>query len=324
MSKDLYHQIFSAESPEETSEMLAENTNNAAANHTSTPSRSPHRIVRHAKITTSTANTENTLQDATQDPAEPKKRRWKIDWPVTLAVTVVLLGIILISYPVISSVWNNDVQRRSVETYEKFVKNTPVQERQTALKTAQEYNAKIDGVPVFEPRLSFVRGYQEYQDYLRLLHSGDGTMAALEIPKINLKLPIYHGTDDATLRRGLGHLYGSDLPVGGQTRHSVITGHTGMVNATLFDRLIELRKGDEFFIKVQGEELGYKVSQIKTVTPKETSTLVRVKGRDLVTLITCTPYGINSHRLLITAERVIPTPKIRVPAARHYQAGCGS
>ena len=129
-------------------------------------------------------------------------------------------------------------------------------------------------------------------------------MATVKIPSIDVNLPIYHGTEAATLDKGIGHLFGTALPVGGESTHTVLTGHTGLGTATMFDQLTSLKEGDVFYIEVPGRHLKYQVTDIRVVLPNETETLNKVEGKDLATLITCTPYGINTHRLLVTGERV--------------------
>ena len=136
----------------------------------------------------------------------------------------------------------------------------------------------------------------------------DPVMARIVIPSIHVSLPIYHGTDSRTLTEGVGHLFGTSLPVGGPSTHSVLTGHTGLSTATMFDNLNQLKKGDVFYVSSLGQTLKYEVNDITVVKPEETDSLRKVPGRDLVTLITCTPYGVNSHRLLVTGERVPMDP----------------
>ncbi len=140
-----------------------------------------------------------------------------------------------------------------------------------------------------------------YQSLLNV--SGDGIMGSVVIPKISVNLPIYHGSADSALARGVGHLYGTSLPVGGTSTHSVLTGHRGLVNALMFTRLDEMRVGDYFYIKIMGKTLGYKIDRISVILPNDTSKLRVVKGEDRVTLMTCTPYGVNTHRLLVSAVR---------------------
>ena len=141
------------------------------------------------------------------------------------------------------------------------------------------------------------------KEYQSLLDSGSGVMGTIRIPKISVRLPIYHGTSQSALASGAGHLYGSSLPVGGRSTHAVITGHRGLVEAMMFTRLDEMRVGDYFYIEVMGRTLGYKVDRISVIEPNDTSKLKIVPGEDRVTLMTCTPYGVNTHRLLVSAVR---------------------
>lgn len=134
-------------------------------------------------------------------------------------------------------------------------------------------------------------------------------MGQIQVPSVGINLPIYHGTFDDSLQRGTGHLYGSSLPVGGESSHTVITGHTGLQNMTLFDHLDQVKTGDEIYLNVYNRQMKYKVFDIRVVVPSDTERLRRVAGQDLITLVTCTPYGINSHRLLVTGQRVPLEPK---------------
>lgn len=143
----------------------------------------------------------------------------------------------------------------------------------------------------------------EDAEYQSLLDSGGGVMGTIRIPKISVRLPIYHGTSESALASGAGHLYGSSLPVGGKSTHAVITGHRGLVEAAMFTRLDEMRVGDYFYIEVMGRTLGYKVDRISVIEPNDISQLKIVPGEDRVTLMTCTPYGVNTHRLLVSATR---------------------
>ena len=136
----------------------------------------------------------------------------------------------------------------------------------------------------------------------------DPVMARIVIPSIHVSLPVYHGTDSRTLADSVGHLFGTSLPIGGPSTHAVLTGHTGLSTATMFDNLNQVKKGDPFYVSSLGQTLKYEVVDITVVKPEETDSLRKVPGRDLVTLITCTPYGVNSHRLLVTGERVPMDP----------------
>lgn len=212
---------------------------------------------------------------------------------------------------------------------EKRVAGWPYPQADEAFAAAREYNKRLakSGQPVIgeakDPLAELYDGPQNAannasadgsdnsgdsasakdKEYQSLLDSGDGVMGAIRIPKISVNLPVYHGTSELTLASGAGHLYGSSLPVGGKNTHSVITGHRGLVEAAMFTRLDEMRVGDYFYLDVMGRTLGYKVDRITEINPDDTSKLKIVPGEDRVTLMTCTPYGVNTHRLLVSALR---------------------
>ena len=148
----------------------------------------------------------------------------------------------------------------------------------------------------------------DYDEYMSVLANGVGPMAVVSIPKISVSLPVYHGTSHSTLQRGAGHLFGSDLPVGGANRHAIITAHTGLANSTMFDQLTDLDIGDSIYIDIQDQTLEYRVTTTEVIEPSDISKLQRQAGQDLLTLITCHPYGVNSHRLIVTAQRHLPDP----------------
>ena len=193
-----------------------------------------------------------------------------------------------------------------------------------AIAAAQTYNERLGGGAAH-----IAAGQQVPQAeggggsaYDRLLnHGADGLMARLMIPSIGADLPVYHGTSDAVLRRGVGHLKGTSLPVGGVDSHAVLTAHRGLASAELFTRLDEVERGDSFSLLVAGEVLAYRVISTRVVDPDETQTLYPRRGQDLVTLVTCTPLGINSQRILVTGERVLPTPPDDSASARGTPMG---
>ncbi len=160
-------------------------------------------------------------------------------------------------------------------------------------------------------------------DYSSILRTDSGVMSRIQIPSIGVDLPIYHGTADETLRRGAGHLEGTSLPVGGESTHAVITAHRGLPEATMFTDLDRVRVGDLFTVSTFGEVLTYRVVQTRVVEPSDTETLRQEAGRDLVTLVPCTPLGINSQRILVTGERETPTPPEALEAATADAAGAG-
>ncbi len=225
----------------------------------------------------------------------------------TLLIIVILLaGLGLMSYPYVSSYLSARNASKVVDKYEKTVKEIDPAVRAAELKRAHAYNDALAGDPVHDP---FIPGSGIVRDanYASILNI-DGTMAYVDIPKINVNLPVYHGTSAAVLEKGIGHLEGTSLPVGGKRTHAVLTGHTGVSYARLFTDLIDLKNGDTFYIHVLGETLAYQVDQIRVVVPSDTSLLSLYPNEDYVTLVTCTPYGINSHRLFVRGHRIPYTP----------------
>lgn len=225
---------------------------------------------------------------------------------VPLLLTLVAVAILL--YPVVVTQLKNLEQIRVSAEYSESVSHEKPAVLRAQFASAQNYNATRAHGPILDPWLARIsEDNVGYQDYLRELDSYE-VMGRLVIPAIKVDLPIYHGTGEDALQRGVGHLYGSDLPVGGLGTHAVLTGHSGLRNATLFDNLEDLREGDAIYIGVAGEQLKYEVVSYEVVLPSEIDSLAQQPDRDYVTLITCTPYGINSHRLLVHAERVPMDP----------------
>ena len=225
-------------------------------------------------------------------------------------IALVTIGILCFSYPVVSTLVNNHAAKELSIEYDKLNKEKPKENRAEILEKAREYNARHKAIISADP-YNGSNDYMdtpEYKEYEKVLSEPMGIIGIVKIPKIGVRLPIYHGTTQDTLAMGAGHLYGTDLPVGGKSRHTVVTAHTGMPDATMFDDLNTLKKGDYFYFDVQGKTLRYKVFRINVVEPNDIRLLRREKGRDLATLITCTPYGINTHRLLVTGYRVLPDP----------------
>lgn len=221
-----------------------------------------------------------------------------------LPALLVAVGLIVIIYPVVSTQWNNWQQNRAAAEYAKLQKSVPTKVSDKEWEDAHRYNQERVHGPILDPWISrFTPDNQAYQDYLAVLNSTEA-MGRLIIPSVKVDLPIYHGTQEDTLQRGVGHLFGSDLPVGGEGTHSVLTGHTGLPNATLFDNLKDVKENDSFFIQIAGHKLKYQVDQIRVVLPDEVESLRSEPGKDLITLVTCTPYGINTHRLLVRGHQV--------------------
>ncbi|AHI18774.1 MAG: class C sortase [Corynebacterium casei] len=225
-----------------------------------------------------------------------------------IPIVLVIAGILVLLYPVAVTYLRNANHASIADAYRNSQTQVPEVDRAAWLERAREYNDTNTNIPILDPWLARVsKENAPYRGYLEQLNpTGDpeAPMATVSIPAIDSKLPLYHGTAAETLQRGLGHLYGSALPVGGEGNHSVLTGHTGLTTATMFDRLDEVVEGDVFYLDVLGEPLKYEVDQIKVVLPNEIDDLQPEEGRDLFTLITCTPYGVNSHRLLVRGTRV--------------------
>ncbi len=227
--------------------------------------------------------------------------------PIAAALTLFLGGAAVFCYPAISNYLNQKNQTRVVQHYEQTVTAQDDALLAEEWAKAEEYNENLAGDPVHDP---FVpgSGYALPDNYLDVLNI-DGVMGRITIPKIGVDLPIYHGTDAETLEKGVGHIESTSLPIGGEYRHAVLTGHRGLPSAELFTRLDELEPGDQFYLHVLDATLAYQVDQILTVEPQELETLVAEPGQDYVTLVTCTPYGINTHRMLVRGTRIPYVPE---------------
>lgn len=246
---------------------------------------------------------------------------WLTSWTfrrVTVAL-IAVAGMAVLLYPMTANWFNANSHAATVQTYAKTVAQLPAPDIQAALDDAAAYNARLPVGGVTDPFSAEVRGAEAasaaYQSYEGLLNfNGDGLMGVVNIPAIGVHLPIYHGTTSSALNRGVGHLNGSALPVGGVGTHTVLTGHSGIAGDTLFSHLPSLALGDTFTIVVLDRVLTYRVDQILNVLPTEIDALSSVPGEDYASLVTCTPIGINSHRLLVRGVRV-PMP-VGEPAAQ--------
>ena len=240
--------------------------------------------------------------DAGSSPAETSRGRGRS----ILSVLFLIASLLVLLYPVVTTYYQNERQASVADAY----RNSTVKDRDFTelIEAAHAYNKQNAGAPILDPWLARVakdnRPYQDYLEQLNVTGNPKDPMGVIAIPSINVKLPVYHGTEPEVLERGIGHLYGSPLPVGGEGMHSVLTAHTGLAHATLFDDLDAVIEGDRVYLNVAGQQMTYEVDSIETVLPTEISSLQPVPGKDLITLITCTPYGINSHRLLVHAHRV--------------------
>lgn len=220
---------------------------------------------------------------------------------------IFLAGLSLLLYPFVANQWNNYRQKQLISSYEQTVSQKEASngiDYDAELKKAEAYNEAL--LPSILPdSFAIADASEEDQTYMNTLNiAGDEMMGIVEIPKIDIKLPIYHTTEEDVLKQAAGHLEGSSLPIGGKSTHSVISAHRGLPSASLFTDLDQLKKGDHFLIHVLNKTLCYEVDKISVVKPEETSALAVEEGEDLVTLLTCTPYGVNTERLLVRGHRV--------------------
>ena len=216
-----------------------------------------------------------------------------------ILILIFLVGLSVMLYPTVSDYINQKNQSRAVASYSEEVENLSDVDYQAYFDAADDYNRRLAETPDAFYRPEEVSGYTDTLDV-----SGTGIMGYITISKIGVELPIYHGTSDGVLQVAAGHLEGSSLPVGGAGTHAVISAHRGLPSAKLFTNLDELEVGDTFTITVLDRVLTYEVDQISIVLPTETDLLQPVEGKDYVTLMTCTPYGINTHRLLVRGKRI--------------------
>jgi sortase A len=217
-----------------------------------------------------------------------------------LLIPALFAGLSLLLYPTVSDYWNSLHASQAVADYAENVRNLEAEKYEQVLQDAKSYNQMLP----YE-QTTFALSEEEKEAYDALLDiSGTGVMGYIEIPTVNISLPVYHGTEDAVLQIAVGHLEWSSLPVGGESTHCVLSGHRGLPSAKLFTNLDKLVAGDKFIMRVLDEVLTYEVDQILIVEPTDVSTLMIEAGKDLCTLVTCTPYGINSHRLLVRGHRI--------------------
>ncbi len=222
-----------------------------------------------------------------------------------LIILMTVLGIGLLMYPVVGIYLGNIELLKESRAQEKRLEklNSTPEKADRLFAQAREYNANIRGIPILDPYLHRMtsKGAKEYKDYENTL--GDDVIARLVVPKANIDLPVRHGTEENAISAGVGHLFGTTLPVGGKNTNSVLTAHSGLVTASLFDDLPKLKKGDSVFVHVLNRKLAYRVVKITVIKPTDLDLFNPVPGKDILTLFTCTPYGINTHRLVVTAYR---------------------
>ena len=224
----------------------------------------------------------------------------KSSFVTAILIAALLAGALLLLYPTVSDYWNSFHQSRAIASYAEQVADLDDNTYDQIWADARAYNETLDN-----STSRFVMTEEQKKIYEALLNIADnGVMGYIEIPKIKCNLPIYHGTDEAVLQIAIGHVQGSSLPAGGESTHCVLSGHRGLPSAKLFSDLDQLTEGDVFLLRVLDETLTYEVDQIRIVLPDELNDLKIEEGQDYCTLITCTPYGVNSHRLLIRGHRI--------------------
>lgn len=242
--------------------------------------------------------------------ADRRKNRKRKD-STTVLVLIMMTGIALLVYPTTADYWNSFHQSHAISEYMETVSQIDDESFHSMWEEADWYNQSL-----LKKQNRYYLDEEEMKTYESILKVNvTGIMSYVEIPSLKISLPIYHGTDETTLKIAIGHIPGSSLPVGGPSTHCVISGHRGLPSAKLFTEIDQLKKGDTFFLETLGETLTYEVDQIRIVLPNELEDIEIEEGKDYCTLVTCTPYGVNSHRLLVRGHRVGNTEdKIHVTA----------
>ncbi|MGO1317577.1 MAG: class C sortase [Cellulomonadaceae bacterium] len=257
-------------------------------------------------------------------PSHARARGWRFPWAQAVPCVLILLGLCVLQYPSVASWFSQREQSRVTELAQEAIELPPHDDpayRAEQLDRAHAYNQALASGAVLAANANVPIGDGESTDtslvYADLLDvAGNGFMGRLRYDALTLDLPIYHGTADGTLEHGVGHLEGTSLPVGGTGTRAILTAHRGLPTATLFNDLDTAQIGDTFTVSVLDQVLTYQVIETKVINPEDTEQLVADPARDLVTLVTCTPLGVNSHRILVTAERVTPTTPEDLEAAR--------
>jgi len=221
-------------------------------------------------------------------------------WSTIILIFILIMGLSLLLYPSFSDYWNSFTQSRVINSYSEQVASLNTEQYDQIWEDAKVYNQSLIG-----RRNDYLISEAQRAEYERLLNvSGNGIMGYIDIPSINVMLPIYHGTEEKVLAIAIGHLDWTSLPVGGESTHCVVSGHRGLPSARLFTDLDQMAVGDYFMLNILDEVLTYEVDQIRIVEPENTDDLLIQEGKDLCTLVTCTPYGVNTHRLLVRGHRV--------------------
>lgn len=245
------------------------------------------------------AETRDTTQTDEGMPPTKKKKKKRISFSTILLVLILLAGVAVLLYPTVSDWWNSMHATQAIAGYVDAVQDMSGKEKAKMLRAARAYNdSRPNGA-------NFNLTDEEYAEYESILDiTGTGIMGYIQIPSIGVNLPIYHSVDEAVLQIAVGHVPGSSLPVGGKRTHAVLSGHRGLPSAKLFSELDKLKEGDIFTVTILDRMITYQADQIRIVLPEETDELAIVDGKDYCTLVTCTPYGINTHRILLRGHRI--------------------
>ena len=233
-----------------------------------------------------------------------RKKRKGSSLSTVLLTLILFAGIVILLYPTASDWWNSMHATHAIASYVENVEDLSGREVEAMLEAARKYNSLLSNGANFDLT---EEEYEEYEKYLDI--SGTGIMGYIQIPAISVNLPVYHSVDEGILQVAVGHIPGSSLPVGGERTHSVMSGHRGLPSAKLFSDLDQIREGDIFTINVLNQVITYMVDQIRIVLPDETGDLAIENGKDYCTLITCTPYGVNTHRMLVRGRRIDNLPE---------------
>lgn len=246
---------------------------------------------------------------------KPKKKKGRVSLSTVILVAIMIVGVAILLYPTVSDWWNSMHATQAIAGYVETVENLSEEEKEKMIEEARAYNESLpNGV-------NYSLSKEELERYNNTLDvTGTGIMGYVQIKSIGVNLPIYHSVDEGILQIAIGHIPGSSLPIGGERTHCVTSGHRGLPSAKLFSDLDKLSEGDTFTITVLDETITYMIDQIRIVLPEETKELAIVDGEDYCTLTTCTPYGVNSHRILMRGRRienldgmVVPAEAIRIP-----------
>ena len=235
-----------------------------------------------------------------KDKKKPAKKKKSGSFSTIILVAIFLVGLIILLYPTVSDFWNEKRQSKAVMNYDDLIVDLTPEDYSAFFEAADAYNQKIRNMSF--PFMNHKSIAEEYYNTLDV--NGDGMMGYITIDKIKVQLPVYHGTSDQVLNSAVGHVEGSSIPVGGESTHSVLSAHRGLPSAKLFTNLDKVEIGDIFTIRILDKTITYQVDQILIVLPHETDALNIVAGEDYCTLVTCTPYGINTHRMLVRGTRI--------------------